>query len=287
MNPEFEAHGFACLPSLLPAELIVRLAETSSGILRRVSAEHRAANRSQGSLISIATDPAYSELISRPELLDGLAGLGFFDLRFQSGFLISKPGRSPALFWHQDWWGWSHPSAYRPMPPQIGVMIYLGPTSAENGCLRAIPGSHLRRHPLHHSITAHAEALSRVDDPRHELYRGAEGEMALPSTPGDVFVVDARLLHGAFPNSTGEERMLLTLWYHPFWSDLPPCLRAHAANVFNGANSDLALDAEPSPRDWPPKAWDRIAELVPEHPGCPPVEFDRRPDARKMESIFG
>ena len=287
MSPEFEANGFARLPSLLPAELISRLTETSSGILQRVSAKHRAANRSQGSLISIAKDPAYSELISRQELLDGLASLGFVDLRFQSGFLISKPGHSPALFWHQDWWGWSHPSAYLPMPPQIGVMIYLGPTTVENGCLRAIPGTHLRRHPLHDSITAHAEALSRVDEPQHELYQSAEDEMALSSTPGDVFAVDARLLHGAYPNSTDEERMLLTLWYHPSWSDLPPGLRAHAANVFNGAYSDLAPGAEPSPRDWPPQAFDRIAALVPEHPGSPPVEFNRRPDTRKMEGIIG
>ena len=93
--------------------------------------------------------------------------------------------------------------------------------------------------------------------------------MALSSAPGDVFAVDARLLHGAYPNCTDEERMLLTLWYHPSWSELPPGLRAHAANVFNGAYSDLAPGAEPSP------------------PGCPPVEFNRRPDTRKMEGIIG
>ena len=287
LSPEFETGGYAHLPGLLPDRLVARLTEISAGHLQRAGAEHRAANRSQGSLIGIAADPAYAEIIACPELLSGLTSLGFAELRYQCGFLISKPGHSPALFWHQDWWGWSHPSAYEPMPPQIGVMVYLGPTRVENGCLRTVPGTHLRRHPLHGSITAHAEALSRVEDPSHRLYRSAEGEIALPSSPGDVFVVDARLLHSAYPNRTNQERMLLTLWYHPFWPDLPPGVRAHAANVFNGAGSDLNLDELPSPRNWPADALKRISALVPEHPGCLPIEFNRHPDTGRMEVMGG
>ena len=286
MSPEIEANGFVHLKGLLPTRLIARLARNSAYNLQRASADHRAANRAQGSMISIATDPAYSGLISCPELLDGLASQGFADLRYQSGFLISKPGHSPALFWHQDWWGWSHPSAYEPMPPQLGIMIYLGPTTVKNGCLRVVPGTHLRRHPLHDSITAHARALSRVDDPRHKLFQSADGEIALPSSPGDVFVVDARLLHAAYPNRTDQERMLLTLWYHPAWSDLPNGVRVHAANVFDGAVSDLASEVMPSPRNWPTEALENISALVPEHPGGQPVEFNRNPDTGKMEAMF-
>ena len=279
------ARGYAHLPCLLPDELLARLNRISAANVERASVAHRAANRSQGSLINIATDPGYAEIVAAPEILNGLAGLGFCDLRFQSGFLISKPGNSPALFWHQDWWGWSLESSYLACPQQIGVMVYLGRTSVANGCLRVLPGSQLRSHRLHDSITAHDAGLSRVEDERHELYRSFQGEVALPSKPGDVLVIDARLLHSAYPNTTDQERMLLTLWYHPFWPDLPRGIRAHAANVFDGAVSDISHDSRPTPRSWPPEALKKIAALVPEPPGGPPVEFDRRPDTNRMEAM--
>ena len=282
---ELLARGYAHLPCLLPDDLVARLIRISAANVARASAAHRAANRSQGSLINIATDPGYAELVAAPEILNGLAGLGLADLRFQSGFLISKPGHSPALFWHQDWWGWSLGSSYHARPQQIGVMVYLGRTSVANGCLRALPGSHLRSHRLHGSITAHEAGLSRVEDEGHELYQSAQGEVALPSKPGDVLVIDARILHSAYPNTIDHERMLLTLWYHPFWPDLPRGIRAHAANVFDGAVSDISHDSRPTPRGWPPRALRKIAALVPEHPGGPPVEFDRRPDTNRMEAV--
>lgn len=285
IDKELLARGYAHIPHLLPDDLLARLIRISAASVERASVAHRAANRSQGSLINIATDPGYAELVAAPEILNGLAGLGFCDLRFQSGFLISKPGNSPALFWHQDWWGWSLESSYLACPQQIGVMVYLGRTSVANGCLRVLPGSHQRSHRLHDSITAHDAGLSRVEDEKHELYQSFQGEVALPSKLGDVLVIDARLLHSAYPNTTDEERMLLTLWYHPFWSDLPRGIRAHAANVFDGAVSDISHDSRPTPRSWPPKALKKIAALVPEPPGGPPVEFDRRPDTNRMEAM--
>ena len=279
------ARGYAHLPHLLPEDLVARLIRISAANVERASAAHRAANRSQGSLINIATDPGYAELVAAPEILNGLAGLGLSDLRFQSGFLISEPGHSPALFWHQDWWGWSLGCSYRARPQQVGVMAYLGRTCVANGCLRVLPGSHLRSHGLHGSIPAHDAGLSRVDDEGHELYQGAQGEVALPSKPGDVLVIDARLLHSAYPNITDQERMLLTLWHHPYRPDLPRGIRAHAANVFDGAVSGIAHDSRPTPRNWPPEALKKITALVPEHPGGPPVEFDRRPDTDRMEAM--
>lgn len=282
MSAAFETDGYVHLPALLPIPLIDRLSRISVGHLQRADTGHREANRSQRSLINLASDPDYAEIIVCPTLLNCLAGLGFADLRYQCGFLISKPGHSPPLFWHQDWWGWSHPSAYEESPLQIGVMIYLDPTRISNGCLRVVPGTHLRRHPLHDSIPAHDEMLSRVNDPRHRLYQSADGEVALTSNPGDVLVIDARLLHSAYPNNTDNERMLLTLWFHPGWDDIPSGIRAHAANIFNGINSESQHDMMPSPRKWPAESRKCLAMLVPEHLGCLPVEFNRRPDTTRM-----
>ncbi|MEC8595240.1 MAG: phytanoyl-CoA dioxygenase family protein [SAR324 cluster bacterium] len=54
---------------------------------------------------------------------------------------ISKPPKSPALFWHQDWWDWNEPSSFTYQMAQVFVMIYLKDTTPQNGCLRVIPGS--------------------------------------------------------------------------------------------------------------------------------------------------
>jgi len=282
VDQESLARGYARLQRLLPNDLMAWLICISAINVERASVAYRAANRSLGLLIGIATDPGYAELLAAPGILNELAGLGFSDLRFQSGFLISGPGHSSALFWHQDRWGWSFGSSYLARPQQIGVMVYLSRTGVANGCLRVLPGSHLPSYRLHGSITARDAGLSRDDDERHELYQSIQGEVALPSKPGDVPVIDARIPHSTYPNPTDRERMLLTLWYHSFRPDLTRGVRTHAADVFDGALSDVSHDSRPTSRNWPPRAPEKIAALVPKRFGGAPAKFRRRPDTSRM-----
>jgi hypothetical protein len=74
--------------------------------------------KSNGSLIHLADNPEYADVIASPALLRLLRECGATDPRFTGGFLISKPGNGPPLFWHQDWWGWDDDSAYRPRAHQ-------------------------------------------------------------------------------------------------------------------------------------------------------------------------
>ena len=141
--------------------------------------------------------------------------LGFDDTRFSSGYIISKPNNSPALFWHQDWWGWDHPLSYTVQIAQVFVMIYLQDTHPLNGCLRVIPRSHRSYHPLHLNQKAHTQSVSRVEDPNDSIYNSLSEEVPVPVKCGDVIVGDARLIHGSFPNQSEDERTLITLWYHP------------------------------------------------------------------------
>merc|ERR1711972_1164772 len=93
--------------------------------------------------------------------------------RWLSGFLISKPPKSPSLGWHQDGWYWDEAVAYASSPMQIFVMFYLTDTSTENGCLRVLPGTHLRPHPLHaqlgraHSSEVRSDTREWQDAPEH------------------------------------------------------------------------------------------------------------------------
>ena len=167
--------GYCVLGGLLDPGLILTLRQRSLAILDGLPCEHRASNRSQGSLVPLADHPAYADVIGAEALRSAFEDLKFDDPRFSSGYLISKPPGGPPLFWHQDWWGWNDPVSYGASIQQVFAMIYLSDTSRSNGCLRVIPGSHRGKHALHDAPAAHGEALSRVDDPEHPLFKPVEG----------------------------------------------------------------------------------------------------------------
>jgi hypothetical protein len=273
--------GYALARGLLPPELVRHLQAEAARILPTIDAGHRARNRSQGSLVQLADHPSFAPLIGAPALRAAFAGMGFPDPRFTSGYLISKPPHSPALFWHQDWWGWDDPISYTDFIAQFFVMVYLTGTTPENGCLRVIPGSHRRRHPLHAAIQAHDERLSRVVEPDHPLYQSHPGEVPVPVRTGDVVFGDARLIHSAYPNATDRERSLLTLWYHPDFAALPAGIRATIRNVYDRREGDTdPAGPEAMTLDhWPEEAKRLVAGLLPppNPPGAKPHPWNRVP----------
>jgi ectoine hydroxylase-related dioxygenase (phytanoyl-CoA dioxygenase family) len=190
----------------------------------------------------------------------------------------------PPLFWHQDWWGWDDASAYQPGGQQWFAMIYLTDTNVENGCLRVIPGSHRSDHPLHHLDTAHSEGMQAFKDPSNPAYADHPDQVAVPVRAGDVLIGDARLIHSAFANRTQEERPLLTLWFMPHWSAMPPEMRALAYKGFMRGDDIPSSAAHPQTfLDWPEPLKRRIAHLLPpDNGGVPPMRWNRIPDFAKL-----
>jgi ectoine hydroxylase-related dioxygenase (phytanoyl-CoA dioxygenase family) len=183
-----------------------------------------------------------------------------------SGYVISKPPQSPALFWHQDWWGWNDPSSYTPLPQQLFFMYYLVDTTPHNGCLRLLRGSHLQRHRMHDEVPdAHTDELRRFSDPDHPAYQSLAEEVDVPVKAGDLVIGDSRLLHSAHANKSDHRRTVITLWYFPYFELLSDGLRAAIAR----------------PREW--TGWDdaartRVADLVPIYSGgAAPVAWNREP----------
>ena len=281
---ELEENGFIHLPGVFDAGFMDSLLLRAHATLFRESADAREAVKSNGSLIHLADNPEYADVIAAPELLDALRQCGATDPRFTGGFLISKPGGGPPLFWHQDWWGWDDDSAYRPRAHQLFAMIYLTDTSVENGCLRVIPTSHRRDHPLHHLDPAHSEGMQGFRDPSNPAYADHPDQVAVPVKAGDLLIGDARLIHGAFANRTDEERPLLTLWFMPHWSAMPPEMRALAYKGFMRGDDIPSSVAKPSTfLDWPEPLRRRIAHVLPpDDGGTAPMRWNRLPDFERL-----
>jgi hypothetical protein len=280
LSAELEDKGFIRAPGILHAGFIDSLLLKAHATLFRESANAREAVLSNGSLIHLADNPEYADLIAHPALLKLLRDCGASDPRFTGGFLISKPGGGPPLFWHQDWWGWDSATSYLPRGQQWFAMIYLTDTRVENGCLRVIPGSHRRDHPLHHLDTAHSEGMQGYRDPTNPAYADHPEQVAVPVRAGDVLIGDARLIHGAFANRTNEERPLLTLWFMPHWRAMPPPMRALAWKGFMRGDDIPSSVASPSTfLDWPEPLKERIAHLLPpDDGGAEPMRWNRIPD---------
>ncbi len=259
--------GYCVFEQVLTPEMLARVRAASDGLIEAQPSEHFDEQKSTGSMISVYDDPFFAELVAYPPALDALAALGYPNPRWSSGFVISKPGFSPPLFWHQDWWGWNDPVSYTDIPQQLFLMYYLVDTRIENGCLRVISGSHRKRHRMHDAVhTAHTDELRRATDPSHPAYQPMPEDQAVPVRAGDLVIGDSRLLHGSHANQSDERRTVITLWFHPNFDSAPPRIQAHLSKVQTRVQS------------WPPHARELIGRLVPTYDGDEePLEWNRVP----------
>ena len=277
--------GFVRFDGLFSKIEIEDWRRVAQATLDQLDAEHRDRFRSNGSLCNLAELPAFAPLIADPRITDAIEQLGGDDIRWTSGYLISKPPGGDPLFWHQDWWGWGDAVSYEESPAQLFVMIYLTDTRVENGCLRVIPGSHRHDHELHNLPAAHTKDIATSIDVSSPVYASHPDELAATVNAGDVLIGDSRLLHGAYANTTSAERPLLTLWYIPNWSSLPGAVRATLRSIYDRRVVDIDEgDAGlPTVDDWPADALAQVDRLVPDYAGHDaPAAWNRIPDRDLM-----
>jgi len=258
--------GFCRFERVLSPDILGRLRAATERMLDDVPPEQAERTRAQGSLLPTTGDPIFAELVTYRPALDALAALGFPHPTFTDGYVISKPGHSPRLFWHYDWFAWEDPYSYGPVPPQVFAMYYLSDTTPENGCLRVIPGSHTRHNPLHDLLAEpHSERLSRARDLSLPEFSTRPDEADVPVRAGDLLVGDARLLHAAHANETDERRTLITLWYQPRFDAMPERIQAQ-----------MAAKIQHAPEWWPAEARERYSALLPRY------DSDAAPYARTL-----
>ena len=281
MTNEFHQNGYCKVEGVFSKEFIQELQDECLALSKAIPDDLRQKYRSQGSLIQLLDYPYFSKVIAHNKLFDCFTGFGFRDTVFSSGYLISKPAKSPPLFWHQDWWGWDHPSSYTSTVAQFFVMIYLQKTDRDNGCLRVIPGSHRQNFGLLSSLEAHTDELSAYNDPSSIQFQDLDEEVGVEVDVGDVVFGDARLLHGAYGNNSDRERGLLTLWYHPNFSDLPGTIRSSIWQLHNGV-----VDGVDTPINeggivtWPEAEKQLLSGIIPRVEKEKPLGWNRIPQWR-------
>ena len=139
------------------------------------------------------------------------------------GDALQLEGPRGPLYWHQDFMNWNSPAAATPWPTRISLSTYLTDTSVENGCLRVIPGTHRRRIDLHdHLPDAHGAKIQAIDDLSHPAFTDHPDAVDVELRAGDLVVADARLLHGARPNTSDAQRTLVLAWHDVFPFPDPP-----------------------------------------------------------------
>ena len=238
---QFDRDGFYIFRNVLDEALLERLRAASDASLAEQDEQHFAEQVATGSMILvngpfIERYPVFAEFIAHPGILQTLDRLGFADPKFGHGRVISKPPHSPPLFWHEDGRFWDDPVSYTPVPIQAFLMSYLTDTTPENGCLRVIPGSHLKRHALHDLVPeshTHQNRLYQNTD-HNPAFAHYEDEIDVPLRAGDCVAEYGTLFHSSHANDSDTRRTCLTMWYYPAFPDLPEPTRASVASVEHG-----------------------------------------------------
>lgn len=261
--------GYCVFEQVFDASLLDELRQVTDSLLAAYSEADAQRYRYQGSNLSVAYQhPVFPRLFAYPGSLECLKELGFDRPKWWGAFLLSKPPHAPPLYWHQDWWAWHDPVSASEIPAQLFLMVYLTDTSRENGCLRVLPGTHIRRIPLHDLLPdAHTDATyhAPLESP---LFTDPPGACDVPVKAGDLVIGDARVLHAAHANQTDQRRSLLTLWYFPAYDTLPEPIQAFIAHTRRQAPADYVAGDELA----------RLEPLLPAYSGdAEPTHFNRTP----------
>jgi non-heme Fe2+,alpha-ketoglutarate-dependent halogenase len=148
------------------------------------------------------------DIVHDPRILDPIEDLLGPDLLcLASSFIIKNADDERYVAWHQDatYWGLSAPKA-------VTAWVALTPSSADNGCVRFIPGSH--RTPLAHGNTRDPKNLLG----RRERLIGEVDETSAISAvlePGEMSLHDVLIVHGSDPNRSRDRRVGFSIRYIP------------------------------------------------------------------------
>lgn len=182
-----------------------------------------------------------NELIRHPAILDAVEDIyGPNLLAWSSSFFIKEANDPSYVSWHQDstYWGLSHPDV-------VTAWIALSVSIVENGCMRVIPGTHLKEQLPHKDTFAENNLLSRGQEVQVQVNEGDAVDIELQ--PGQFSLHHVRLVHGSEPNHANYRRIGYAIRYVPTYVKQTVGAR-DSATLVRGVDEYHHFDMEPAPR---------------------------------------
>lgn len=134
---------------------------------------------------------------------------------WSSGFICKLPFVGPPTPWHSDAAYWD--GRLDDNEGIVTVWLAIDRSSADNGCMRVIPGSHRRDDTAYRALGPEATFFrsKAVDvDETHAV--------DLELDPNHCSLHDGRILHGAMPNTSPHRRAGFTMRYLPASTRIVP-----------------------------------------------------------------
>jgi ectoine hydroxylase-related dioxygenase (phytanoyl-CoA dioxygenase family) len=207
--------GYCVIDDILTRDFLHQLREETERLIE--AHEPPPDIRYQGQHVNVrGTDNAIiKKLLDWRPTREALVQLGFGDFESSGGVIVlTKDPGEPALYWHQDWMRWNDPISCSPWPQTMFVSYYLSDTTIENGCLKVIPGTHLKRIPLHNQLVpAHEQGARFVEEDHPIMFSNHPGQVDVCVAAGSLVLADARILHSARRNLTSHRRTLILAWH--------------------------------------------------------------------------
>lgn len=150
------------------------------------------------------------EIARNPRLLDAVEDLIGKDILIYTLTLWIKGPRSGAFVdWHQD-------ASYFGLEPkeQVTAWVALTESSAESGCVRVIPGSHLggaHRHSIQEGGSNHMLPRRQAIDTTVDESRAVRMQLK----PGQFSLHHTFAIHGSEPNESDDRRIGVGISYIP------------------------------------------------------------------------
>ena len=180
-----------------------------------------------------------AELVRHPVLVDAVEDVLGPDLLCWNSSFFTKEARSPGFVsWHQDatYWGLSEPDV-------LTAWVAFTPSTAENGNMRVVPGSH--RTLVAHVDTFHPDnLLSRGQEITVEVDEREAADVILQ--PGEMSLHHVLMVHGSGANPSDDRRIGYAIRY------VPTRVRQTAgprdsASLVRGADAYGHFELEPRP----------------------------------------
>ena len=197
----YHRHGYLILENVLSAAELQELRVVTEGL--RGERVRRGGKDNIVAIMDFALlDDAFMQAAHHPHMLAAVTQLIGQNLRLQHCKLNWKPPTKGTgeVDWHQDFPFLPHTNY-----DLLACMILLDDSVPENGCMRVIPGSHLRG-PADH-FDADGKFARHCTDPadfEDDLARGNVVDLVAPA--GSITIHHCCIVHASYPNNSDTPR---------------------------------------------------------------------------------